>query len=111
MRKHTKTLALTAVLVAAGWFASCNSTIDKEPNVVLEVETVTIPPVTSSANGPGGTCTFLATVANGTFKNKPKNQFAGTSPFNDIILQNVRVSYTWDDGVPVAPVTAGLSGS
>jgi hypothetical protein len=111
MIKHTKTLARTVALVVAGCLASCNSTIDKEPNVVLEAETVTIPPVTSTANGPNNSCTFLVTVANGTFKNKPKNQFAGTSPFNDIILQNVRVTYVWDDAVTQAPVTAGLAGS
>jgi hypothetical protein len=88
MRKHTKIIARTIVLAAAGWFASCNSTIDKEPNVVLEVETLTVPPITSSANGTNGACTYMITAASGTFKNKAKNQFAGTSPFNDIILLN-----------------------
>ena len=111
MRKHTKIIAQTVVLAAAGWFAGCNGTIDNEPNVVLELETLTVPPVTSSANGTNGACTYTVTVANGTFKNKPKNQFAGTSPFNDIILQNVNISYTWDDGVAQIPVTAGLGGS
>ena len=28
MRKHTKILARTVVLVVAGWFAGCNGTID-----------------------------------------------------------------------------------
>ena len=111
MRKHTKLLALTIALVAAGWLLSCNSKIDEEPNVVLEVETLTIPPVASTANGPGGACTFTIANATGTFKNKPKNQFAEDSPFNDIILQNVSVAYTWDDAVAQAPVVAGLGGS
>ena len=111
MRKHTKILAGTVVLAAAGWFAGCNGTIDKEPNVVLEVETLTIPPITSSQDSTSGTCTYTITAANGTFKNKPKNQFAGTSPFNDIVLQSVNVTYVWDDGEPQAPATAGLGGS
>jgi hypothetical protein len=111
MIEHTKTLARTVALVVAGCLASCNSTIDKEPNVVLEAETVTIPPVTSTANGPNNSCTFLVTVANGTFKNKPKNQFATESPFNDIIMKNVVVSYVWDDGLAQPPVTAGIAGS
>lgn len=111
MRKHTKIIARTVVLAAAGWFASCNGTIDNEPNVILEVENLTIPVVTSSQNSTTGGCTFTVTNANGTFKNKPKNQFAGTSPFNDIILQNVSITYVWDDAVAQSPVTAGLGGS
>jgi hypothetical protein len=106
-----KLITLTVVLAAAGWLASCNSTIDKEPNVVLEVETLTIPPVTSAQDSINNTCTYTITAANGTFKNKPKNQFANTSPFNDIILQNVVINYVWDDGVANVPVTAGLGGS
>jgi hypothetical protein len=111
MRKTTKILAGVLVAAAGGWFAGCNGTIDKEPNVVLEVENLTIPPITSSANGTNGSCTYTITQSTGTFKNKPKNQFAGESPFNDILLQNVTVTYVWDDGVSQPPVTAGLGGS
>ena len=111
MRKHTKILAGTFVLATAGWFAGCNGTIDKEPNVVLEVETLTVPPITSTQNAAGGACTYTITSASGTFKNKPKNQFAGTSPFNDIILQTVSIAYVWDDLLVQDPVTAGLGGS
>jgi hypothetical protein len=111
MRKHTKIIARTVVLAAAGWFAGCNGTIDNEPNVVLEVENLTIAPVTSSQNSTTGGCTFTVTNATGTFKNKPKNQFAGTSPFNDIMLQSVNITYVWDDAVVQNPVTAGLGGS
>ncbi len=111
MRKYTKLLTLTVVLAAAGWFAGCNSTIDNEPNVVLEVQTLTITPITSSADGTNGSCTYTITLATGTFKNLPKNQYAGTSPFNDIILNNVNITYTWDDGVVQSPISAGLGGS
>ena len=113
MRKHTKILAGTVVLATAGWFAGCNGTIDKEPNVVLELQTLTIPPVTSSQNSTSGTCTYTVSVATGTFMNKPKNQFAGTSPYNDIILQSLDITYTWDDQATQIPnpVTSGLGGS
>jgi len=111
MRKHTKILAGTIVLATAGWFAGCNGTIDKEPNVVLEVQTLTITPITSSQNSTTNTCTYTITAANGTFKNLPKNQYAGTSPFNDIVLEGVNITYAWDDGVGQDPVSAGLGGS
>lgn len=111
MRKTTKILAGLLVATAGGWLAGCNGTIDKEPNVVLEVETVTIPPITSAQDSVLNTCTYTITSATGTFKNKPKNQFAGTSPFNDILLKNLQVSYTWDDGHVTNPVTTGLSGA
>jgi len=111
MRKYTKLLTCAVVLAAAGWFAGCNSTIDNEPNVVLEVQNLTITPVTAAADGPNGTCTFTITLATGTFKNLPKNQYAGTSPFNDIILKSVNISYVWDDGVAQSAISAGLGGS
>ena len=102
MRKYTKILARTVVLSAAGWFAGCNGTIDKEPNVVLEISTMTIPPVTASTSA--GICSFTVPAASATFFNKPKNSLSGTStyPFNDIVLDNVVISYTWDDD-PVTP--------
>ena len=100
MRKHTKILALTVVLAAAGWFAGCNGTVDKEPNVVLEVATMLIPPVTATTTG--GVCTFTIVAASATFNNKPKNSLSGTSifPYNDVVLNNVEIDYTWDDDLP-----------
>lgn len=118
MRKLTKTLAGVVVVAAAGWFAGCNSTLDdSDANVVLEVENVTIPPVTAQLDQVAGTCTYTLTNANATFKNKPKNSKATTSPFNDIILQTVDIIYFWDDegSNPLAAQfpdrTTGLGGS
>jgi hypothetical protein len=111
MRKHTKFLTRTVVLAVASCFAACNGTIDKEPNVVLEVQTLTISPVTASQDSVLNTCTYTITAANATFKNLPKNQYASESPFNDIILQNVEISYTWDDGLIAPPRVTGLGGS
>lgn len=105
MSKFTKILAGTIVLATAGWFAGCNGTIDQEPNVVLEVATMTIPPVTTATSG--GICTYTISNTTATFNNKPKNSVAGTStaPFNDIVLQQLVVGYVWDDAA-VTPVQA-----
>jgi hypothetical protein len=111
MRRTTKILAGLLVVAAGGWFAGCNSTIDKEPDVVLEVENLTIPVVTASQDSVTNTCTFTITNANATFKNKPKNQFAGEEPFNDILLQSIDIAYAWDDGAVAPPRTTGLGGS
>jgi hypothetical protein len=99
MRTHTKILAGTVLLAAAGWIAGCNGTVDDEPNVVLEIQTMTIPPVTAATSA--GICSFTVPQSTATFANKPKNSLAGTSvyPYNDIILNNVVINYTWDDGV------------
>ena len=111
MRKYTKILAGTVVLAAAGWFAGCNGTIDGEPNVVLEVSQLTTTPITSSQDGSNGNCTYTISPVSATLKNLPKNALAVTSPFNDIILQSVSISYVWDDGVVTSPVQAGLGGT
>ena len=111
MRNYTKLLTCAVVIAVAGWFAGCNSTVDNSPNVVLEVQTITIAPITSSQNGTGGTCTYTLTPATASFKNLPKNQYSGTSPFNDIVLQYVDISYVWDDGAPTTPVSPGIGGT
>jgi hypothetical protein len=111
MRTHTKILAGTVVLAAAGWFAGCNGTIDSEPNVVLEVKTLTITPITGATDAGTGACIFTITNATASFDNKPKNALASVSPANDIILQDVVVGYTWDDGVGVTTATFGVGGS
>jgi len=111
MRNYTKLLTCTVVLAAAGWIAGCNGTIDNEPNVVLEVQNLTISPITSSQNGTGGTCTYMVTPATASFKNLPKNQYAGTSPFNDVILDYVNISYVWDDGAITSPIAPDIGGS
>src|SRR5262245_24999299 len=116
MRSYTRLLAaFSLVLAGAGGFVGCNSTIDDTDSapVVLEVENLQIPPVTSTSDPLNpGSCTATLTNSSATFKNKPKNAVAVSSPFNDIILQNVVVTYAWDDGVGVTgPTTFGVGGS
>jgi hypothetical protein len=111
MRKHTKILARSVVLAAAAWFVGCNSTIDDEPNVVLEVENMIVPPIIGAIDSTTLVCAYTVTNATATFKNKPKNTLATTSPFNDIVLQSVSINYIWDDGAGVTAQTFGLGGT
>jgi hypothetical protein len=112
MRTHTKKiLALTVVLAAVAWLPACNGTYDDEPNVVLEVKTLTITPITGQTDTVTGQCTFTITNATASFDNKPKNALATESPANDIILQSVDVTYIWDDGAGVAAATFGVGGT
>jgi hypothetical protein len=112
MRNATTLLAGCLVVAAGAWFVGCNSTIDDEdgPAVVLEVENLQIPPISTTQDS-SGTCTFTVSNATATFKNLPKNALATESPFNDIILQSLDIAYVWDDGVAMSPVTTGLGGS
>ena len=102
-------------------------------HVVLQIETLDTPGVTGAVEGDGVcsgdaqvSCTSDATCANaqpalgscigltctrviaewsGTARNVPKNSLANTSPFNDIILQTLDLSYP-GSGLP--SVTIGL---
>ena len=111
MRKFTKILAQTVVLSAAGWFAGCNGKLEDKTNVVLEVATITIPPVTASTSA--GICSFTIPTSSATFNNKPKNSLSGTStfPYNDIVLQSVSVGYQWDDGAALVGEPFGIGGT
>lgn len=113
MRMNTKLIARSILLVGTAWIAGCNSYIDDEPNVVLEIDTLQVTPVAGTLSPTSGLCIFTITNASGTFKNKPKNALAGTSvaPFNDIVLQRINVDYFWDDGATVLGQSFGVSGT
>lgn len=111
MRKHMKILARSFVVAAVAVFVGCNGTIDDEPNVILEVQTLTIPPVTGAIDSITGNCAFTLTSATASFKNAPKNHLAEISPFNDIALQSVAVTYTWDNGFVLANTVFGIGGT
>lgn len=91
-----------AALVALLVLPSCNSEIDQadEAHVVLEAQNITIPPVTAARDTTTGVCTFTITNATATFKNLPKNSLAGVSPFNDVNMLSVHVTYAWPPGLP-----------
>src|SRR4029453_10332403 len=110
----TKRILALSALAALAAFPSCNSDIDDPdgPHVVLEAENLTIPPINGTTDATTGACTFTVTNANVTFKNKPKNVQGASSPFNDIVLQNVHVTYDWGPGgAPMSPADFGLGGT
>ena len=114
MLGKTRILLAVAAVAALAVVPSCNSNIDNTSSgdVVLEVENVTIPPVTEAVDQVTLQCVVTLTNSTGTFKNKPKNSLATSSPFNDIILKDVIVTYTWDDGAGVTgPSTFGVGGA
>jgi hypothetical protein len=109
-----KRILAVGAIVAFALMPGCNSKIDDAsgPDVVFEVDNPLIPTVEGTKDPITLVCTFKVTVATASFKNKPKNSLAGTSPFNDILLESVTVTYVWDDGLGVAgPTVFGLGGS
>jgi hypothetical protein len=113
MRTHTKLIARTVILIAVGLLASCNSYIDDDPPVVLEIDQMTSTPITGTLSPTTGQCIFTITNAQITFKNKPKNGLSGSalSPFNDIVLQSLVVDYLWDDGAALSGQSFGVAGT
>lgn len=79
---------------------ACNSALDDgdSADVVLEVMNVTSSAVESQDDGAGGGCVFTVTEWTAQLRNQPKNEFGTVSPFGDIRLTRVTISYIWDDG-------------
>jgi hypothetical protein len=68
-------------------------------NVVLTVDQIPqIPPITAS----GDPCVFTVTAFQATLANQPKNELAA-SPFSDIRMETVTISYRWDDAALSTP--------
>ncbi|HJQ97217.1 MAG TPA: hypothetical protein VJ826_02830 [Candidatus Polarisedimenticolaceae bacterium] len=110
----TKRILALSALAALAAFPSCNSNIDDAdgPHVILEAENLTIPPVNGQVDTVTQICTFSVQNANVTFKNKPKNEQGASSPFNDIVLENVHVTYDWGPGgQAMGPADFGLGGT
>ncbi len=104
-----KKVLLGGLLLALG---GCNGGIlddGDSADVVLLVQTLTVPPVTTQADPLGG-CVFVVTNATGSLQNKAKNATA-KSPFQDIVLQDVMIQYQWDDGFVTLPRTINLAGT
>ncbi len=86
------------VLVAAVVLAAAGCTGDSlddgdSADVVLEVFSIPqIPPITTAVSGAG--CTFIVTSVNVTLRNQATNDVVA-SPFGDIRLETVTLSYDW----------------
>ncbi len=105
-------LLLAGLVLALG---SCNPTsLDNSDSadVVLEVLNIPqVPPITAASVG-GGACTFTVTNMTVTLRNQPKNTLAGDSPFNDILVESVTLSYEWDDlTLTTLPRTLAVGGT
>ena len=110
--KYRFVFAVALVVFAA--LPGCNTNIDdpKSAPVVMEVRNVQIPPITASLDATTGLCTVTLTNGTATVVDSPKNGEAITSPFNDIVLKGVTITYVWDDGLGnPGPVTYGVAGS
>lgn len=96
-------LVAAIVLIAAG--CTGNSLDDADSaDVVLEVFNIPqIPPVTTAIDASSGNCLFTITNLTVTFQNKPKNELGAESPFNDIEMRSVTLSYTWDTPALTTP--------
>jgi len=98
----TKKLLLFATALLVVLAASCSdSGLDdgSSANVVLEVDQVTLTIITSTWDPLSSVCVFQITDSTATLSNIPKSESAVTSPFNDILIDRLTISYDWDDGL------------
>ena len=108
-------LLLAGLMVAA---AGCpeNSLLDDEDSapVVLEIQVLTSPGVTAAPDTVAGCLSPIFTVTewSATAGNLPKTSGAISSPFNDIDLRDVTITYTCDAGLTCPPTRLfGLTGT
>jgi hypothetical protein len=93
-------LFVTALLVLLAASCADNGIDDgSSANVVLEVDQVTLAVITSTFDPLRGVCVFQVTDSTVTLSNIPKSEGAGTEPFNDILIDQMIISYVWDDGL------------
>ena len=90
----------TALLVLLAASCADNGIDDgSSANVVLEVDQVTLAVITSTYDPLNAVCVFQITDSTATLSNLPKSEEAVTSPFNDILIDQLIISYRWDDGL------------
>lgn len=106
MLETKRWLVLPLALILLGGVSCTDSAIDDgdAPDVQLEVITLENPAVTGTSSGVG--CAFEIEDWAATMAAVPKNSLAITSPFNDITVIDVVVSYAFisQNGAP-PPVT------
>jgi hypothetical protein len=137
MREAKQWWWVGAVVLALAGAASCtNNDLDDAggPNVVLQVTEFNFQPITgqpvvgtcsvtttsqclTTADCPFGEACNLPIGEEGcdvtqewqiTFANIPKTEAAVTSPFNDVTLETLSITYVWANGFPSSTVTTGL---
>ena len=115
MNKFKKATWIALMLAIGMLTAACasNDLDDPDsPNVVVTVQTLTVPPITAAEDpNNAGVCLFTIADATATLRSQPKSDPADNSPFNDTVMTSVEISYSWDDGTPMAPAAFGISGT
>ncbi len=89
---------LFAVGLIAGLISCTGGNLDDgdTPNVVLLVQTLPqIPPVTASPATGGAGCIFVVPPVTASLENKAKSALATERPFNDVVLDNLVITYNW----------------
>ena len=107
-------LLATAVACTSGDYDSGES-----PDVVLQVQTMTVPPITATLDAVTQTCTFEVTLSTASIENTPKTTGVSFSPANDVLITSLVITYQLDDGFNMAPyvtsprvsIPAGSSGA
>jgi hypothetical protein len=103
-KKYLMPLLAVVLLVAA----SCtNDGLDdgSGADVVLEIVSLDNPAITAQTSGEGGEglCTLLVEDWTASVMAAPKNSLAVISPFNDLTLHTVTITYNWIDPGIVTP--------
>lgn len=101
-------LLAAAVLVAPG--CTGNSFDDGDgPDVVLEIVSLDNPPVTASVDEETGACEIEVQDWTASLSNKPKSPLAVSEPYNDVVVQQLVIQYSWIDPSLSTPTrTVGL---
>lgn len=99
-----RVLLAACLVVALGGCTGSALDDGDSADVGLFVQTMTVPPVTTSPSPDCTTPVFTVPNATATLLNQPKNASA-TSPFQDVILQDVVISYQWDDEAAPGGIT------
>ncbi len=111
-RKTLLLLCVTALCVAVAGCTDSNVDDADSAPVVFEVSVLGKPPVQATLDQATGNCVFVVTDWTATALNVPKNGTAITSPFNDIELLDMTVSYTCVSGQSCPPDrTFGITGT
>jgi hypothetical protein len=95
---------VTAVLLVMTVACSSSGLDDgSSANVVIEVDTVELEIITSTFDPLNAVCVFEITESTATLSNIPKSGSAITEPFNDVLINQMIISYEWDDGYVMDP--------
>lgn len=105
MRTNAKIALLLAVFGVVGWLTACSDLDGPDSaDVVMEIRSITSTPITSVPSTADPTsCVFTITQWTMSVFNLPKNELAITSPYNDVQLDYIEISYDWNNAAITTP--------